>query len=53
MSSVTLSNFELDRCYADGLFWFDDLERVTVLAAAKREAMHPVLHGLIESLFGK
>jgi hypothetical protein len=50
MEPVLLAHVDLDRCYRDHLFWFDDFEHEAVLDVAKREQARQV-RGVLRALF--
>jgi len=50
MEPVLLAHIDLDRCYRDHIFWFDDFEHDAVLDVAKREQARQV-RGVLRSLF--
>jgi Zn-finger nucleic acid-binding protein len=50
MEPVLFAHVDLDRCYRDHLFWFDDHEHAAVLDVAKREQSRRV-RGLLRAMF--
>jgi hypothetical protein len=50
MEPVLLAHVDLDRCYRDSIFWFDDFEHAAVLDVAKREQARQV-RGVLRALF--
>lgn len=50
MEPVLLAHVDLDRCYRDSIFWFDDFEHDAVLDVAKREHARQV-RGVLRALF--
>ncbi len=50
MEPVLLGHIDLDRCYRDRIFWFDDLEHDAVLDVAKLEQGLQI-RGVLRALF--